>query len=172
MRCITGARFTMDAELLHWTGVQDSTPTDVSSGHWETYQDPITGEIRNKWVADPADNPDTPEVETTVKTFPCLARGIVDGSARAMSNTEIFGQDYENIEVIKMWIPTWVDISKSDRVTNIRWKKGGEVVWVDEEYSAEPTRPTVFNVMGITPLFDAFNRPVDKYVMLEKVQNG
>ena len=173
MRCLTTARYTMDAELLHWTGIQDGTTTDVSSGHWETYQDPITGEIRNKWIPAPADDPATPDVETTVKTFPCIARGIVDGGIRAMSNTEVFGSDYENIEVIKMWTPASVRITKNDRITNIRAKKGGDVIWVDEEYTGATDRPTVFNVMGVTPLFDGpFNRHVENYIILEKVDGA
>lgn len=166
VRCLTGARFTMQAEVLRWEGINVGDSDDVTQGYWESYQDPITGEIMNRWVPGEPDNPDTPEVDPTdVRTIDCLARGIVDGGIRVAGSTERFGDTYENIEFVKLWVPQRVKLTKRDRITNIRAKRGGEVIWTDEDGA-----PVVFNVNGISPLFDAFNRPVEKFVLLERAE--
>lgn len=173
MRCLTGNRFSMNAEVLTWTGITQSDSTTVDqSGTWVTYQDPITGEILNRWIptsTGETDNPDTPGDESlTTVTIPCLARGIVDGGIRVAGTTERFGDMYENIDFVKLWTPAHVRVTKRDRITNIRWKKGGEVIWLDEEGDSAPT---IFNVNGVTPLFDAFNRHVENFVLLERASN-
>lgn len=163
--CLTGARFTMNAEVLRWHDAPNTGgPDDVAQGEWENYQDPITGEILNRWVPGTLNNPDTPSVDPDdVRTIDCIARGIVDGGIRMTGSNERFGDSYENIELVKLWIPNKVNLAKNDRITNIRAKKGGAVIWQDADGS-----PTVFNVNGVSPLFDAFNRPIEKFVLLER----
>jgi len=172
MRCLLGSRFSMEAELLHYTGVIDGEPNPVSPGEYagDIYQDPITGEILNDWTAQTDDQGTVETGDDTVilTTFECIARGIVDGGIRVAGTTERFGDLYENVDFVKMWVPTHVKITKRDRVTNIRQVKGGTVVWRDEESN---DAPTIFNVNGVTPLFDAFNRHVESFVLLEKA-NG
>lgn len=168
--CLTGARFTMNAEVLRRVGDNPATPEqDNEGGAWESYQDPITGEILNRWVPTDAQSVPLPDGSTEpVRTIPCMARGIVDGGIRVAGTTERFGDTYENVDYVKLWVPARVKISKRDRITNIRDRKNGTVIWVDEEYG-DGFRPTVFNVNGVTPLFDAFNRHVENYVLLERV---
>lgn len=163
--CLTGARFTMVAEVLRWEGVTSGGPTAVTPGEWATHQDPITGEILNNWVPGTPDNSQTPSVDesTSVRTIDCLARGIVDGGIRVAGSTERFGDTYENIEFAKLWVPQNVKLFKNDRITNIRAKRGGDVIWTEADGS-----PVIFNVNGISPLFDAFNRPVEKFILLER----
>lgn len=172
--CLTGARFTMNAEVLSWVGTDATGPIidPPTEGEWVTWQDPITGEIYNRWepTEDIPDDPLTPEVETTFKTIPCVARGIVDGGIRVAGTTERFGDSYENIDFVKLWVPSNIRLSKRDRVTNIRSKRGGKVIWVDEEWE-DGIRPTVFNVNGVTPLFDAMNRHVENFVLLERASD-
>lgn len=166
IRCITGTRFTMNAEVLRWNAITEGTEEDVTEGHWESYQDPITGEIRNDWIPGTPDNPSIPGDQSTVlRTIDCLARGIVDGGIRVAGSTERFGDEYTNVEYVKLWTPARTRITKRDRITNIRAKRGGDVVWTDEDGA-----PVVFNVNGVTPLFDAFNRHVENYVMLERAE--
>lgn len=172
VKCLTGARFTMNAEVLRQVGddpnIPDAEETDTG-GTWESYQDPITGAILNRWVPTDSQSEPLPSGSTSpVRTIDCLARGIVDGGIRVAGTTERFGDTYENIDFVKLWTPASVRVTKRDRITNIRAKKGGAVVWIDEEYG-DGTRPTVFNVNGVTPLFDAFNRHVENFVLLEKV---
>lgn len=172
MLCLTGARFTMNAELLRQVTNDDlESPQDPTNGEWATIQDPITGEVLNKWI--PAegvpDDINTPTYDPVPKTIDCLARGIVDGGIRVAGTTERFGDTYENVDFVKLWVPARTLITKRDRITNIRNKRGGQVMWIDEEYESG-TRPTVFNVNGVTPLFDAFNRHTENFVLLEKAQ--
>jgi hypothetical protein len=167
VHCLTGARFTMNAEVLSWSGITtpDVEETVDQSPVWQTYQDPITGEILNKWVSEStgkADVPETPQNEA-VRTIPCLARGIVDGGIRVAGSTEHFGDTYENIEYAKLWVPQNIKLHKNDRITNIRAKRGGEVIWTEADGS-----PVIFNVNGISPLFDAFNRPVEHFILLAR----
>jgi hypothetical protein len=174
VRCLTSAKFTMDAEVLTWTGwtgADPAPPQDSTAGEWATYQDPITLEVRNVWrptIVVP-DNPNTPEVEQKVKTIECLARGIVSSGIRTSGTTEAFGEWYRNVDLIQMWIPAKYVITKRDRVTNIREKRNGKIIWIDEEYmGTDGPRPTIFNVTGVTPLLDPFNRHTQNLVFLER----
>jgi hypothetical protein len=165
----------MNAEILRQVDVTGEDPVtgnnSTTSGTWVGSQDPITGAILNEWRPEVIpDNPDTPYTET-VSTINCLARGIVDGGIRVAGTTERFGDTYENIDYVKLWTPTSVRLSKRDQVTNIRDKRNGTIIWLDEEYE-DGDRPTIFNVNGVTPLFDAFNRHVENFVLLEKYNGG
>jgi hypothetical protein len=185
--CLTGARFNMSATLLHQNeGVQYddlSTPggtIDIDDyGVWEDSQDPLTGDIIKVWkpyapgegpvVPDPAE----PGGVNYIGNIPCVARGIVDGGIRVAGTTERFGDTYENIDYVKMWVPANVLITKRDRIINIRDPKG-RIIWVDEEFSdpfnLQPPRATEFNVNGVTPLFNAFNTHTENFVLLERAE--
>jgi hypothetical protein len=165
--CLTAARFTMNAEVLRWEGIDTGDSDDVTQGHWDTYQDPISGEILNTWVPGQAtDDPSTPENEfSDPYTIDCLARGIVDGGIRVSGSTERFGDTYENIEFVKLWTPSRINLTKRDRITNIRDRRNGTVVWTEPDGS-----PVKFNVNGVTPLFDAFNRHIESFVLLERAE--
>jgi hypothetical protein len=174
--CLTGARFTMSATLLHQNDpYAPEGEIDLGIyGEWVNSQDPLTGEIVRVWKPFEDPIPETPDNETvTLGNIPCLARGIVDGGIRVAGTTEWFGDDYRNIDFVKLWTPPHIQISKRDRVTNIR-DATGKIRWLDEEYSdprlTEVPRATVFNVNGVTPLFDAANRLVEWYVMLERAE--
>lgn len=175
MRCLTGARFNMSATLLHQN---EEAPTDIDLGdygEWTDTQDPLTGEIIKRWI--PYENPTTDPTRPEVRVYnkiPVLARGIVDGGIRVAGTTEWFNtSEYRNIDFVKLWLPAKYFISKRDRVTNISDPKGN-IVWRDEEFDDptddRPAQATVFNVNGVTPLFDAFNRHVENYVMLERAE--
>lgn len=173
-RTLTGTRFSMKATLLHQNDeYQDPINLDTY-GEWVNSQDPLTGEIVRVWK--PYDDPQTPDVDEDILkigTIDCLARGIVDGGIRVAGTTEWFGADYRNIDFVKLWVPPSVKISKRDRVTNIK-DKYGHIRWLNEEFEdpreLTPPKATVFNVNGVTPLFNAFNRIVEQFVLLENVE--
>lgn len=185
--CLTGARFTMEATLLHREDDYSPLPVNIDEyGQWIDSQDPLTGEIVKVWKPyDVPDNPDTPAVDPTVRTIKCLVRGIVDGGIRVAGTTERFGDTYENIDYAKMWVPSGTRITKRDRITNIK-DATGRIRWRDEEYEPinqdnpidldDPTtyntnlKATVFNVNGVTPLFNAFNVMTEQFVLLERAE--
>lgn len=170
MRCLTGARFTMLATVLRQTSDYEEPLDPNQEGTWVDSQNPLTGEIVRIWqpIEDVPDNPDTVEIDPKYQTIPCMARGIVDGGIRVAGTTERFGDSYENIDYVKLWTPSYVFLTKRDRITNIR-TANGTIVWVDEEYDA--TRATVFNVNGVTPLFDGpFNRHTENFVLLQRAE--
>jgi hypothetical protein len=162
MKCLTGARFTMKADVLRpdFETSDDDSPVE---GDFESYQDPITGAILRRWVPGTEEDPITGTPASSLRTIDCLARGIVDGGIRVAGTTERFGDTYENIDFVKLWVPAKIKLSKRDRITNIR--KGTTVMWKDEEGDGAAT---VFNVNGVTPLFDAFNKHTEDFVLLEK----
>lgn len=164
---LTGSRFSMRAEVLK-QGQVVPDPIDIDKyGQWVRNQDPLTNEIVRIWVPYPTPiDPDIPDI--TAGTIDCLVRGIVDGGVQVSGTTERFGDTYQNLEYIKMWTPPKVNLTKNDRVTNIR-NRAGQIMWLDEEFEGVP-KATVFNVNGVTPLFDPFNRHIENFVLLERAE--
>ena len=179
LNSITTHRFNMYATILS-PGDPVVDPIDIDKyGEWVERQDPLTGEIVRVWVPydDPIDPTDPNDPAVIIKNqVPCLVRGIVDGGIRVAGTTERFGDTYENMEYLKMWIPPSVKITKRDRVTNIRWKRNQSIIYTDDEFDDNDpeTAPkaTVFNVNGISQLYDAFNRPVESFILLERAEVG
>lgn len=179
IQCLTAGRMTMTATLLHQNNQNGSVVGDIDLdeyGEWVRSQDPLTHEIVRVWQ--PTVTPVSAGIDglfgtsddiTITDTIPCIARGIVDGGIRVAGTTERFGDSYENIDFVKMWIPSTIRISKRDRVTNIRDPRGN-IQWADEEFAElnEVPRATVFDVNGVTPLFNAFNRHTESFVLLQR----
>lgn len=163
--CLTSARFNMKADILKATG---PTETSVGSGEWVIGHDPDSNEITREWL--PAgDNPDTPEVENnTLQSFRCLARGIVDGGIRVAGTTERFSEIYQGIDYVRIWFPPKTDINRRDRITNIRGPRG-DIIWREEERI--DNAPTIFAVVGVTPIIDPFGKHIESVAMLERVEN-
>lgn len=196
LSCLTAGRMTMSATLLHRTDAAsdyvqnaDGDGSDINLddyGTWEDSQDPLTGEIVKIWEPHvdtyrPADDWNyftPPGVRPTNnvavrKNVPCVARGIVDGGIRVAGTTERFGASYENVDFLQLWVPANITVTKRDRITNVS-DRHGRIQWLDEEFydHTDPDstlRATVFNVNGVTPLFDAFNNVVEWFVLCERV---
>lgn len=167
--CLTSARFNMKADILRQSS-GSSTPS--AEGEWQDYQDPITGEIIRKWVP-VGDNPSTPENEGgLLGTFPCMARGIIDGGIRVAGTTERWGETYVDIDYCRIEFPARIILTKRDRVTNIRDRKG-HILWLEEELGPDGDgnfRATVFNVLGVTPVIDPFGQKKSQVAMLERAE--
>lgn len=162
--CLTSARFSMKADVLRQGRAEtEFDPTDVS-GEWVLQQNPRSGEINRVWQSNP-ESPDAPVGTPVLESFDCTARGIIDGGIRVAGTTERFGEMYQNIDYVKITFPASVKLSKRDRVTNIR-DSSGKIIWKEEETPEAP--PTVFNVMGVTPILDPFNRHIESFALLER----
>lgn len=168
--CLTSARFNMKADLLRQGYTDDSgkvEPVD-GDGEWVFKQDPDSGEIIRVWQpADAGEGTTTPTDDVTLETFDCIARGIVDGGIRVAGTTERFGDLYENVDYVSMTVGPKVKVTKRDRVTNIR-NRQGIVLWREEEQAGSP--PTVFSVLGVTPIPDPFGNLIEQRVMLERAE--
>ena len=170
IRCIYGARFSMTAEVLRYSTAPVTDPDDQTvPGTWDLNQDPITGEIVTNWLPGVEDDPGTVLVDESEDhvIVPCFAQGVYNSGIRAAGSDENFGEEYFNIEYVKMWVPASVRLTKRDRVTNIKDSRGTGV-FLDEEY--DESRATVYNVQGVTPRFDPFNKLTDQFVLLKKAQ--
>ena len=168
MRCMTSAKYTMLADVLRQAPTSDDEEPMV--GEWQTVQDPLSGEIVRVWVAAADDNPDTPTIEAL--TIPCEVRGIIEGGIRVAGTTERFGEEYENVDFIRMKFSTAYILSKRDRVTRIRDKRTGAVIWKEEELGIDGVdfRATVFDVLGVTPIIDALGNYSENRALLERAQ--
>lgn len=168
MRCLTGARFNMKADVLRQSDNPKSVVDPTSSGVWVDRQDPLSGEIVRIWEPVTTDDPATPDVE--VKTIKCMVRGIIGGGVRAAGTTESFDKDYQNIEFVRMTFPTNYVITKRDRITNIRNSKK-QIVWKEEENPQLGLyRATVFDVLGVTPVLDPFGLVVENIALMERAE--
>jgi hypothetical protein len=154
---------------------ENNTNPNPDDSSWEYQQDPDSGAIVKRWK----DLPETVGVDERrsgllVVDVPLMARGIIDGGIRVAGTTERFGREYVAVDFVKATFGPDTIITKRDQVTNIRSKRNinGPAVWREEEISGYP--PTVFNVMGVTPVFDPFSNLIEQAVLLERaeVQGG
>lgn len=166
--CLTSARFVMKADVLRQTENDDTDDNDVidADGEWVTRQDPDTGEIIREWQPNDHTDSSTP-VETTVRSFACQARGITSNTIGGNSSLEKFGEIYDNSDYVIITYPAHINISKRDRVTNIRGRDR-KVIWTENEQVDNP--PTIFDVVGVVPQIDPFGRHTENIALLERSQ--
>lgn len=165
MICLTSARFSMKATLLHQG--QASDESGGTTGHWENGQDPVTGEIINIWVED---NPDTPTDESgggSAEQIKCTAKSVVSNAVRSASAMQQFGEMYVDKEYVQITFGADVVMSNSDRITNVLDSKG-KLVYRDYQFDNQPA--TIFNVLGVIPVFDPFNRHIENFALLERAE--
>lgn len=166
-KCITGAKFTMRATLLRQSPDYQGETDPNFEGEWVDSQDPLTGEIVRVWqphILIP-DDPDTVEYDPTVQSMPCVARGY--STSNRYTSNRVFGDDYKNIDTVRMWVPGNLAITKNDRITNIRDTKG-RILWIEDFGS--PPKAVTFNVSGIVPQLGPFNRYIETFLILERVE--
>jgi len=161
MRCITSARFNMYADILR----QDQYGTPRTPGSYVEKQNPITFEIERIWTSDS----DAVTGGIQLESMPVIARGIVEGGIRVVGTTERYtpGGLLESADYVRLQFPPNYGVSKRDRITNIRSKKGGDILWAEEEHDGAPT---VFEVLGVTPIFDPFGMHVENQALLQRAE--
>ncbi len=163
-RCLTSARYSMRCDILKPAGA----PVVNGQTEWEYRQDPDSGAIVKRWI----DNPETPQNEfrggQIIADVPVMARGVIDGGIRVAGTTERFDEIYQNVDWVKATFGKNTNITKRDRVTNIRTIRDGTVIWKEEEVSGAPA--TTFNVMGVTPVLDPFSNLIEFAVLLERAE--
>jgi hypothetical protein len=101
-------------------------------------QDPTTGAIAKTWQFH--------------KTVDCAAKSIINNSASVRgSNKQMIDTRYQNDQVLE--VRTEERITVRDKITNIRDSKNN-CIWTELNYPSDT--PTVFEIVGITPITDPF----------------
>lgn len=103
----------------------------------QTVQDEETGHLQKNWIY--------------YKTIDCHAKGIISNSTTRKTDAQSFGNTYENMQMLE--IRTNDKLTIKEKITNIR-DKNGNYIWT--ELNVPYDTPTVFEVIGTTPITDPF----------------
>ena len=116
-------------------------------------QDPNTGSIKKEWQFD--------------RTVSCSAKGNITNSSTSTSgDKQTFSNKYKNEENLQ--IRTSEKITLREKITNIRDYEG-TVIW--EELNFPTNTPTVFEVLGITPITDPFGGVLGYNATVKRSEN-
>ena len=116
-------------------------------------QDPDTGAIVREW--------------SYYKTVSCHAKGVISNSATTRSSDkQIFSNKYTNDQIIQ--VRTSEKLTAREKVTNIM-DNNGNVIWQEINFPTET--PTVFEVMGTTPITDPFGRVIGYNSAMKRSEN-
>lgn len=147
---------------------QDAYGTPREDGEYVERQNPITFEIEREWVNYDY-TLDGPAAGAHVDDFMCIARGIVEGGIRVVGTTERIAPSgvIQSEDYVRIQFPADVVLSKRDRVWNIRNPKTDVPYWTEDEHDGAPT---VFEVLGVTPIFDPFAQHVENQALLQRAE--
>ncbi len=116
-------------------------------------QDENTGAIIKSW--------------SFYKTIDCHAKGIISNSSSNSTNDrQVFNNRYSNQQMIQ--IRTAEKVSYREKITNIRDSKNNPI-WSEANFPSDT--PTVFEVVGSTPLTDPFGNVVGFNTTLARSEN-
>lgn len=101
------------------------------------------------------------------KTVDCHAKGVISNSATTRSSDkQIFDNKYTNDQIIQ--VRTSERITTREKVTNIR-DAYDNVIWTEINFPTDT--PTVFEVMGTTPITDPFGRVLAYNSSMKRSEN-
>lgn len=116
-------------------------------------QDTDTGAIKREW--------------TYYKTVPCHAKGVISNSATTRSSDkQVFDNRYKNDQMIE--VRTSDKLTAREKVTNIR-NIDDLVIWTEIDFPSNT--PTVFEVVGTTPLTDPFGKVLAYNSTMKRSEN-
>ena len=116
-------------------------------------QNPDTGAINKEW--------------NYSQTLSCSAKGNISNSGTSRgSDQQILDNKYRNEQIIQ--IRTIEKINIRHKITNIRNRAGG-YVWTELNYPSET--PTVFEVVGTTPISDPFGSVIGYNTIAKRSEN-
>lgn len=116
-------------------------------------QDPDTGAIKKQWIF--------------YKTVPCYAKGIISNTTTARSgDRQVFNNKYENVQLIE--IRTKDRLTTREKITNIR-DNNNTPIWIELDYPSDT--PTIFEVVGATPMTDPFGTVLAYNTVAKRSEN-
>jgi hypothetical protein len=116
-------------------------------------QDTDTGAIKREW--------------NYHRTVDCHAKGVISNSATTRSSDkQVFSNKYMNDQIIQ--VRTSEKLTMREKVTNIR-DASGNVIWAESNFPTET--PTVFEVIGTTPVTDPFGTVIAYNSSMKRSEN-
>jgi hypothetical protein len=116
-------------------------------------QNPDTGAIVKEW--------------NYYKTIDCHAKGVITNSATTRSgDKQIFSNKYNNEQVIQ--VRTSERLTAREKITNIR-DSNEKTIWTELNYPSDT--PTVFEIIGTTPITDPFGQVLAYNSTLKRSEN-
>lgn len=116
-------------------------------------QNQNSGSIQKEWIY--------------YKTVDCHAKGVISNSSTGRSgDVQSYDTRYINQQIIQ--VRTLEKINARDKITNIK-NSDGDCIWVELNFPTET--PTVFEVIGTTPLRDPFGSILGYNSMLKRSEN-
>ena len=116
-------------------------------------QNPDTGAIVKEWIY--------------YKTVDCSAKGVISNSSSTRTNSiQSFGTKYTNEEILQ--VRTSQRLTFREKITNIRDSKNNPI-WVELNYPTET--PTVFEIIGSTPVTDGFGTVIAYNSVIKRSEN-
>lgn len=101
------------------------------------------------------------------KTVDCHAKGMISNSSSTRSgDKQQFNNKYINEQNIQ--VRTAEKITVREKVTNIRDSRNN-IIWTEIDFPSDT--PTVFEVVGITPITDPFGSVVGYNAVLKRSEN-
>ena len=116
-------------------------------------QDQDTGAIKREW--------------NYHRTITCHAKGVISNSNSTRSgDKQVFSNKYVYDQLIQ--VRTSEKLTVREKVTNIQ-DSAGNVIWYEINFPTET--PTVFEVIGTTPITDPFGRIVGYNSSMKRSEN-
>lgn len=116
-------------------------------------QDPDTGAIIREWQY--------------YKTLDCHAKGVISNSATTRSSDkQSFNNRYSNEQTVQ--VRTSEKLTLREKITNVR-NSENIVIWTELDYPTET--PTVFELIGSTPITDPFGKIMGYNSTLKRSEN-
>ena len=101
------------------------------------------------------------------KTVDCSAKGVISNSSSTRTNSiQSFGTKYTNEEILQ--VRTSQRLTFREKITNIRDSKNNPI-WVELNYPTET--PTVFEIIGSTPVTDGFGTVIAYNSVIKRSEN-
>lgn len=116
-------------------------------------QDSETGALKKEWHY--------------IKTIDCSAKGMISNSTSTRANDrQTIDNRYKYEQFVQ--IRTTEKINTRNKLTNIR-NQNGEYIWTELDYPSET--PTVFEILGVTPVTDPFGNVIAYNTTAKRSEN-
>ena len=100
------------------------------------------------------------------KTMPCHARGVISQSSARNIDRQTFSNKYSNEQHIE--VRTKEKLTPREKIGNVRDSEGNSI-WNELDYPQET--PTIFEVVGTTPISDPFGNILGYNSSLKRSEN-